>query len=184
MREANKSSSSAIRVPQLKSELRLPKKLIPHLYQLTLQAHIHGTNHSQFFFNGSVTIRIECKENTNILIIHSIFNLSLWKDQIMIFAENDNKKENLLKNMIYVREREWQKIDLTRDLKAGQFYIVIFKHFSAKFYSNLYKGWYLSHYIEGNKTEYLATSQLQPTDARRVFPCFDEPSFKAQFELF
>ncbi len=44
------------------------------------------------------------------------------------------------------------------------------------------RGWYRSTYRAADGTEQvIATTQMQSTDCRRAFPCFDEPDFKAVF---
>lgn len=45
-------------------------------------------------------------------------------------------------------------------------------------------GFYRSTYKNADGSEgVLATTQMEPTDARRAFPCFDEPSLKAEFTI-
>jgi len=46
------------------------------------------------------------------------------------------------------------------------------------------RGFYRSSFVDADGTEHtLATSQLESTNARRAFPCWDEPDLKATFEI-
>lgn len=45
-------------------------------------------------------------------------------------------------------------------------------------------GFYRSSFKDTDgSTKYIATTQMEPTDARRAFPCFDEPALKAEYTI-
>lgn len=44
-------------------------------------------------------------------------------------------------------------------------------------------GLFKSNYLKKNETKVLLATQFEPICARRCFPCFDEPSLKATFNL-
>ena len=46
------------------------------------------------------------------------------------------------------------------------------------------RGWYRSVYRDTDGNDHtIAATQMQSTDARRAFPCWDEPDFKAVFAV-
>ncbi|KAK4910425.1 Aminopeptidase 2 mitochondrial, partial [Elasticomyces elasticus] len=74
------------------------------------------------------------------------------------------------------------KITFEETLPAGSTAILTQK-FSGKLNDNM-AGFYRSSYkSEDGTNKYLATTQMEPTDARRAFPCFDEPALKAEFTI-
>jgi len=169
--------------PELEINYRLPKDLMPSHYKLSIRPDIYGGDPSKFGFSGSVIISFECKKTTNKIILHTR-KLTLDEDSIKVSraeGEGDNYEVGKLPEWDSVRE--FTTIPLKRDLLAGNMYKISME-FSGGIYSDLRGIYYSSYDIEGTDTpRYILASQLQPTDARKVFPCFDEPLFKAVFEV-
>ncbi|KAM3184293.1 hypothetical protein ACTXT7_008642 [Hymenolepis weldensis] len=161
-------------------DVRLPYTVIPLYYDLRLQANIDGADVKKFNFTGSVRVRLLCHEATDFFFVHAHNELNVNQSLIRLVSENG--RDNLIKQMDYDKARQWFKITTTETLQPTKIYYLSFSEFGAPLTISL-RGWYLSTYEEKNVTKYMVTSQLQPTEARRVFPCWDEPAFKAVFEI-
>ena len=83
----------------------------------------------------------------------------------------------------YDLDREFFIVNLNEGLSVGKTYVIKI-HFTALLKDNL-KGFYRSVYKDRTtgQDEFIAVTQFQPTDARRAFPCFDEPGIKAKYEV-
>ena len=70
--------------------------------------------------------------------------------------------------------------ELTNILQPGLYTL------SFKFQSRIGEqphGLFAQHYDSNGTLEHLLATELEPGDARRVFPCWDEPVFRAIFQL-
>ena len=135
---------------------------IPINYNLTFRPDLKN-----FIFEGSEIISINCKKPTNTIKINCAeikIKSCTVKSQNKIIkssAKTDEKKEEL-------------QIKLASKIKGNA---TINLEFQGILNDRLL-GFYRSQYKQGGKTKYLATTQFEAADARRAFPCWDEPEAK------
>ncbi|MDH3765217.1 MAG: M1 family metallopeptidase [Nitrosopumilus sp.] len=141
--------------------------VIPVDYELVFEPDL-----KQFTFHGTETISIDCKKSTNSIVMHcaeiKIITCHVKSTEKIIssISRTDAKKEEL-----QIRLREKIKGKAT-----------IYLEFQGILNDRLL-GFYRSQYKQGNTTKYLATTQFEAADARRAFPCWDEPEAKATFQI-
>ena len=123
---------------------------------------------------------MRCLEAASNITLHAA-DLSIENGTVTV-VEKGGKSLNIA-NIEYDENREFFIIHLNESFTVGKSYITKI-HYTAYLKDNL-KGFYRSAYKDekSNTIEYLATTQFQVTDARRAFPCFDEPGIKANFKV-
>ncbi|MBI2643713.1 MAG: M1 family metallopeptidase [Nitrosarchaeum sp.] len=142
-------------------------KVIPVNYTLEFEPIFKN-----FTFNGKEIITINCKEYVNSITLHC--------------AELKIKSCHVRHNGISekaITKIDAKKEELTIIIKnkiKGTAFVEI--EFAGELNDRLL-GFYRSQYKQNGKTKYLATSQFEAADARRAFPCWDEPEAKATFDI-
>ncbi|XP_075924535.1 glutamyl aminopeptidase-like isoform X2 [Petromyzon marinus] len=80
------------------------------------------------------------------------------------------------------RGNEYLVVEASRALQAGGHDVLLTLSFSAPLTGTLV-GFYSVAYVVGGTTRYIAATDHEPTDARKSFPCLDEPNRKATFTV-
>ena len=85
-------------------------------------------------------------------------------------------------NVVHDADAQRMRVGFDETLRAGS-KATLTHTFSGELNNNM-AGFYRSSYKAADgSTAYMATTQMEPTDARRAFPCFDEPALKAHFDI-
>uniref|UniRef100_A0A672ZX76 Aminopeptidase n=1 Tax=Sphaeramia orbicularis TaxID=375764 RepID=A0A672ZX76_9TELE len=153
------------------AQLRLPQSIQPLSYELTLNPDL-----DKMTFTGTTVITMTVRHDTKRIVLHSA-NLNITK---ATFKLGDGKATDV--TVLEYKPRQQIAVKFSEELKAGQ-QCVLTLNYSANL-SHTYDGFYNSSYSDkdGNK-RVLAATQFEPLSARKAFPCFDEPSFKATFQI-
>ncbi|MFA6392596.1 MAG: M1 family metallopeptidase [Candidatus Paceibacterota bacterium] len=152
-----------------KKRVRLEDYISPVSYNLTLHPDLLSST-----FSGREIIKIKVDKEIKQITLHS-------KDIDIETVEHiADGTQQFAHKITYDAKRETATFYFKNKIKKGQSELSII--FSGIINDNL-RGFYKSRYILDGEEKFIATTQFEATDARRAFPCFDEPAHKAIFEV-
>jgi len=146
---------------------RLPRRVVPRHYRLRMEPDLDAAT-----FAGSETVTVDVVEPTDRVVL----NAAELRIEEARFGRGDAHAEAEVE---YDEERQRATLRVSEPLSAGRW------EFRCRFTGILndqLRGFYRSTFDdEDGNEQVIATTQFEATDARRAFPCWDEPDFKASF---
>uniref|UniRef100_A0A8C1IWB2 Aminopeptidase n=1 Tax=Cyprinus carpio TaxID=7962 RepID=A0A8C1IWB2_CYPCA len=157
---------------------RLPQTLSPQTYNVTLWPRLQPDATGLYIFRGLSSVVFRCVEKTNLILIHSNkLNMTLQPTLTAL----GSKPAPIIESIVMHTKTQYMAIHLKDELTAGESY-ELYTEFVGELADDL-GGFYRSEYYENGVKKVVATTQMQATDARKAFPCFDEPAMKAVFHI-
>jgi puromycin-sensitive aminopeptidase len=148
---------------------RLPTTVRPTHYDLRLEPNLPEAS-----FAGEETVAISVERPTQDIVLHAleleILEVTATRGAIHLTGEAE-----------FLPALEEARLRFGRALEAGDWKLHL--RFKGVLNDKLH-GFYRSQYRDASGREHLiASTQFEATDARRAFPCWDEPKFKARFKV-
>ena len=145
---------------------KLPKAVIPLHYAIELTPDLE-----RFTLAGVEVVDVEVREPTAQLVLNAV-------DMTLGAATIDGDAQPA--DIALDAATETATLRLAQPLAAGEHRLRI--AFTAKI-NSFARGLFYVDYPTATGMKRMLSSQLEPSDARRIFPCWDEPAFKATFAL-
>ncbi len=148
---------------------RLPRTVLPSRYELRLEPDLEA-----FTFTGEESIDLEIIEATDTVVLNT---LEIEIDHAVMTDEDGAS----IATITYDEPMQRAILLFDRELARGSGELSI--RFRGVLNDQLV-GFYRSTFtdVEG-VNQVIATTQFEATDARRAFPCFDEPDMKATYAI-
>jgi aminopeptidase N len=148
---------------------KLPKQVVPLEYSIRIVPDV-----STFTFSGSETVKLKASAPVHELVLNSleleIAKASIDGTQLSPAAIKLDPNNELL------------TIALPNELAIGEHSLAL--EFSGTITPKGRGFYYMPYQEQGTGAKKMALgTQFEPSDARRFFPCWDEPSFRARFQL-
>src|SRR6266568_5647694 len=148
---------------------KLPKQVVPGEYAIRIEPNVE-----KLTFAGSETVKLDVCAPVGELVLNA-------SEMEITSASVDGK--TIPQNAVKIDNRnELLTIALGSELAAGKHELAL--SFSGKINQQGRGLYYMPYQEQGTGAKKIALgTQFEATDARRFFPCWDEPSFRARFQL-
>ncbi len=146
----------------------MPRSVLPRHYALELEPDIDSAT-----FTGSVSITVDITEKVDEIVLnaadldieHASITAEAGSGQLTIALDEANER-------VILAGSTFEPGPAVIELVFGG----VLNDKLHGFYRSTFTG-------DDGKSVAIATTQFQATDARRAFPCWDEPDFKATFDV-
>ena len=153
------------------SRYRLPRTATPSRYDLLVETDLETSA-----FHGSVAIGVTVHEPTRELVLNAA-DLDVGPGSV------ETQDGRILTPAAIDVDGDTERVSVSLDTELEPGAHVLHLDFAGKLNERLL-GYYRSAYRDDDGTEHVvATTHFEPTDARRAFPCWDEPDLKAPFAI-
>jgi aminopeptidase N len=147
---------------------KLPKSVVPQHYALRLEPDLE-----KFTTHGTETVDLEVRQPTAEIVFNAL-DLDITKAALV--ATNGETAPTISSNL----DKQLVTLKLPAQITPGQYRLAL--EFTGRLTEHAQGLFYVRYASPSGKKIMLAT-QMEPTDARRMFPCWDEPAFRATCDL-
>jgi puromycin-sensitive aminopeptidase len=152
------------------NEHRLPRNVIPSKYEITFYPNPTGKSGR---FRGKQIISVKVVEPTDTVVLNAC-EMKLTSVKI----KRGNK--SYTGKVTIDAEKQAVSIKFPKQLGKGKWKLSM--NFVGH-HNHKLRGWYKSKWEKNGVTQTIVCTQHEATEARKTFPCFDEPDFKAVFKV-